>query len=363
MAAVDEGQGVIADLQTRPYRRVKRGYTYFEERDVLFAKITPSMQNGKSAIAKGLIDGFGFGSTEFHVLRPSSRVIPEWVYLFVRQRSFRDEAMQHFRGAVGQQRVPAEFLKSYSFPLPPLDEQRHIVARIEELFARIEEARGLRAAADQDAERLIPAALTDMFPYSVDRLSDLWPMGQLGDGDLRTVIPGQHILSSDYSNEEIGVPYLTGPADFGPKFPQISKWTRSPKAFCQPGDVLLTVKGAGVGKVNCAPHVKASIGRQIMALRPNPARLSMDFLFYFLASRFADFQAMGQSATVPGIRKDHVERFGIPLPSLPEQRHIVEYPDGVQAQAAELKRLQAESAAELERLSGAVLARAFRGEL
>jgi type I restriction enzyme S subunit len=65
MAAVDEERGVIAELQAKPYSDVKRGYTYFEERDVLFAKITPSMQNGKSAIAQGLIDGVGFGSTEF----------------------------------------------------------------------------------------------------------------------------------------------------------------------------------------------------------------------------------------------------------------------------------------------------------
>ncbi len=119
MAAVDEGRGVIADLQTRPHRKVKRGYTYFEERDVLFAKITPSMQNGKSAIGRGLTDGFGFGSTEFHVLRPSPRVIPEWVHLFVCQRSFRDEAM----GISGELSVSngsqRSFWRAILFPFPP----------------------------------------------------------------------------------------------------------------------------------------------------------------------------------------------------------------------------------------------------
>ena len=69
MAAVDEVTGLIADLQVKSYSEVRTGFTYFEENDVLFAKITPSMQNGKAAIARGLIDGFGFGSTEFHVFK------------------------------------------------------------------------------------------------------------------------------------------------------------------------------------------------------------------------------------------------------------------------------------------------------
>src|SRR5436190_22434472 len=70
MVAVDEGEGIIARPELRPYNKVAKGYTPFRENDVLFAKITPCMQNGKAAIARGLRNGRGFGSTEFHVLRP-----------------------------------------------------------------------------------------------------------------------------------------------------------------------------------------------------------------------------------------------------------------------------------------------------
>ncbi|HSH81768.1 MAG TPA: hypothetical protein VLA19_24855 [Herpetosiphonaceae bacterium] len=80
MENVDEVLGKIEDLQAKPFHEVRRGYTYFEEEDVLFAKITPSMQNGKSAIARNLIDGIGFGSTEFHVLRPQNNILPEWIH-------------------------------------------------------------------------------------------------------------------------------------------------------------------------------------------------------------------------------------------------------------------------------------------
>src|SRR5438045_3357772 len=87
MSAINEVTGSIASPETKTYREVRRGYTYFSEGDILFAKITPCMQNGKHAIARDLIDGIGFGSTEFHVIRPSKRVMSAWVHLYLRQPS------------------------------------------------------------------------------------------------------------------------------------------------------------------------------------------------------------------------------------------------------------------------------------
>ena len=182
---------------------------------------------------------------------------------------------------------------------------------------RVREAKRLREEAKKDADRLMQAALAEVFPLSVMQLERQWPIKSLAEDDLVSVIPGQHILSSDYSKTQVGVPYITGPADFGLKYPLISKWTLFPKVFCHPGDILLTVKGAGVGKVNCAPlKANASIGRQIMAIRPNQGKLITAFLYYFLRSRFEAFQEMGQSATVPGIRKDQLKQFPIPVPPL-----------------------------------------------
>lgn len=119
MADVDEKVGRIVGKQTRTYGEVKKGFTPFKEGDVLFAKITPCMQNGKAAIACGLIEGIGFGSTEFHVLRAGPVVTPEFLFAVVRLQSFRNQAISTFTGTVGQQRVPAEFLKQYRLPVPP----------------------------------------------------------------------------------------------------------------------------------------------------------------------------------------------------------------------------------------------------
>ena len=92
MAAVDEISGAIVDAESRPIEEVWKGYKRFADNDVIFAKITPCMENGKAAIAKSLVNGIGLGSTEFHVLRPSRVVLPQWVYHFVRQSAFRGDA-------------------------------------------------------------------------------------------------------------------------------------------------------------------------------------------------------------------------------------------------------------------------------
>ena len=141
MAAVDARKGTITQPMIRTLGEVRKGYTPFREGDVLFAKITPSMENGKAAIALQLRNGLGFGSTEFHVLRPRREaVLSEWIFYFVRQEKFRQEAKANFAGTAGQLRVPAKFLIAYPLPLAPLPEQRRIVAKIEELFSQLDAA-------------------------------------------------------------------------------------------------------------------------------------------------------------------------------------------------------------------------------
>ncbi len=159
MASVDEVEGRITQAQVRPFGDVKKGYTSFRDADVLFAKITPCMENGKSAIADELVSGYGFGSTEFHVLRAGPEVLPQWVFYFVRQQRFREEAKRNFTGTAGQQRVPTAFISSAFIPVPPIAEQRRIV----DLLSRAEGIVRLRREAEKKAAELIPALFLDMF--------------------------------------------------------------------------------------------------------------------------------------------------------------------------------------------------------
>jgi len=135
MTAVSDKTGQIEEPEEKEYAKVKKGYTFFLENDILFAKITPCMENGKSAIARQLKNGFGFGSTEFHVIRVSEHINEKYIHYLVRSQRFRIEAKKEMTGAVGQQRVPKEFLVNYPFLLPPKEEQDEIVSILDEMFA------------------------------------------------------------------------------------------------------------------------------------------------------------------------------------------------------------------------------------
>jgi type I restriction enzyme S subunit len=177
------------------------------------------------------------------------------------------------------------------------------------------------------------------------------------------VVAGQHILAEDHNSLGEGTPYLTGPADFGPIVAEIKHWTQSPKTLAQYGDILITVKGAGVGKINFAPNTEVAIGRQLMAIRPSEKYLLREFVYFFLLHRFKHFQSIATATTVPGFKKSDLETLEIPELSIHEQHQIVTHLETLQSKLNALKCHQAQTAAELDALLPAVLERAFRGEL
>jgi type I restriction enzyme, S subunit len=126
-------QKFFSHTQTKNFSEVVNSYTYFSENDVLLAKITPCFENGKLGIAKNLVNGIGFGSSEFLVLRPTSLIKPEWLYYFLSRESFRIEGAKQMSGAVGHKRISKEFIENYSIPIPPLPEQEQIVRQLDAL--------------------------------------------------------------------------------------------------------------------------------------------------------------------------------------------------------------------------------------
>ncbi len=163
MAAVDDKTGTIAKPETRSYAEVSKGYTWFIDGDVIFARITPCMENGKAALAEKLSNGVGFGSTEFHVLRPGEEVLGRWVHALVRHKGFRDDAASHFKGTAGQQRVPQRFLEQKVIPIPPLDEQEKIVDHLDNLQVKVDSLKHLQAETAAELDALLPSALDKAF--------------------------------------------------------------------------------------------------------------------------------------------------------------------------------------------------------
>ena len=138
MAAVGTEFGGIDVSSTRPLSEVSKGYTQFIAGDVLFAKITPCMENGKLAVVPELEHKVGFGSTEFHVLRPESSTSAKWIAHYISQQSFRKSAARNMSGSAGQLRVPAGWLADQEIPLPLPEIQEQVIAKIEELFSDLD---------------------------------------------------------------------------------------------------------------------------------------------------------------------------------------------------------------------------------
>ncbi len=153
MACVEELTGRMDTTQMRPVGEAKSGYTRFASGDVLFAKITPCMENGKIAVVPPLAFGVAFGSSEYHVLRPGERIDVDYLFYFLVQSAYRVEARRHMSGAVGQQRVPTDFLRETMIPLPPLSIQRKLVKQIADLVGEIEAGEQALAEASADLAR------------------------------------------------------------------------------------------------------------------------------------------------------------------------------------------------------------------
>ena len=162
--------------EIKEYREVKKGFTYFQNGDVLFAKITPCMENGKGAVARMLENGIGFGSTEFHILRPKDgNVLSKWIYYLLSWSNFRKEAENNMTGSAGQKRVPKSFLENYNVMLPPLEKQKNQI----DSLAKIDDVITLRKQQLSKLDELVKSRFIELFGDPITN-SKCLPTNNLG---------------------------------------------------------------------------------------------------------------------------------------------------------------------------------------
>jgi len=329
MEDLNSDRPAFVPSKQRELAAVLTGYTYFKDGDVLLAKITPCFENGKAGIARGLLNGIGFGSTEFFVLRGGENILPELLYYYVTRSEFRDEGAARMSGTAGQQRVTRDFLENYEIPLPQLEQQQQIVAEIGSYQKVVDGARQI---------------IMNYFQrFDLNGCWDSVPLGKVC-----MVISGQHIEKDDYNNDGRGLAYLTGPSDFGVIHPKISKWTEKPKVKANSGDVLVTVKGSGVGSVNLLDVNDVAISRQLMAVRA--IEIEPKFLYAFLASQQDHLRAQATGAAIPGIAREHLLTLEIPLPPVDKQREIIAKLDEETAQIESVRSLIPQFEAKIQRV-------------
>lgn len=163
MSVLSEIYGEMTRPQTKLLKEVRSGFTNFSKGDVVFAKITPCMENGKSAIIGKLVNNIGFGSTEFYVLRCSPRLYNRYLYHLLRDKHFRDEAKAVMAGAVGQQRVPKSFMEKYPLHLPLVPEQKEITRILDKVFTNELKVRDISKSVLDQIDTMKKAILSRAF--------------------------------------------------------------------------------------------------------------------------------------------------------------------------------------------------------
>ena len=362
MEAVDARSGCITDLQSREYSEVSNGYTYFEEGDVLFAKITPCMQNGKHSVAQHLLNGFGFGTTEFHVVRPHKEVASEWVHMFLRQPGVLFLAEQSFTGAVGQQRVPKEFLRTLPIPLPPLPEQKRIAAILNEQMAAVEKARAA-CEAQLEAAKILPAAyLRSVFESEEAKKWERIPLGnlcsieaQLVDPKIQQYCDMPHISSENIVGGECRLQNIRTALEDG---------MTSGKFLFRCGDVLYSKIRPYLRKA-AKVDFTGLCSADIYPLHVNTSKLDSEFLLWLLVSdgftSYADEES--RRARMPKLNKEQLFAYKAPLPNIHQQQQIAQDINKQVGACYNLKVKLEAQLVEISRLPSAILRKAFRGEL
>jgi len=411
MPAVDADIGAITNPQIKPYLEVRNGFTFFRDGDVIMAKITPCMENGKAAIIHGMKNGIGFGSTEFHVMRSRGEILPEFLYYYIRQESFRNEAESHFTGSVGQKRVPADFIKQSVIPLPPLAEQRRIVARIEALLSHINATRdrlsrvplimkkfrqGVLAAACsgrlteewrddnpnvesgiQLIERIAGRDSHSIVPYDDDpplplpEIPDTWEWSRcfpLCDPK-RDITYGVIKLGASIKG---GIPTLRSSDvrwlyidnnDVKTIDPSIaSQYSRT---FLKGGEIVITVRGT-LGGIAVVPQSMAgyNISREVAVL-PIRSDLDAKYFCYAIASIWSQnwLSEVTKGVAYTGFNIRDLKRLPLPLPPLAEQHEIIRRVGLLFERADAFDQEVVAAGLRCEQLTQAVLGKAFRGEL
>lgn len=355
------GEGAYERATIDGSQTAAKTLTLVKENDLIINKIW--VRHGSTAIATHIVDGCA-ASGEFPTFElDRSRVEPRWIHWMTKTQHFWSKCDGLSQGTSGKNRIKPELFLTIEIPLPPLAEQRRIVARIEELAVRIAEARGLRRQAVTESKLLMPSMTDRVLTQSGADETTVEAVA-------RSVTDGDHLPPP---RTETGIPFLFISDVVGGKVDlSTCKWVSpdyyrnlSPSRIAKRNDVLYTAVGSY--GVPCLVDIDEPFcfQRHIAIIKPDQQKILPAYLTRSLSSSRVFEQATAGATgsaqlTVP-LKTIRTLRF--PLPSLPEQRRIMAYLDGVQARMDEVKRLQAETAAELDALLPSVLDRAFRGAL
>lgn len=344
MEAVNE-RGRIDTSRSRSWAEVRQGYTSFIDGDVVVAKITPCFENGKGALIRGCVSGVGAGTTEFHVIRPSSRLAAGFLAYVIRSERFRSEGAAWMTGSAGQQRVPEEFVKQHELLDLSLAMQvgvaAHLDQRTDAIDALIEKRERLVERVAERRAAVIHQAVTK----GLNERAPLRESGVPWFGRIPThwdIYPLRRLVREfvDYRGRTPektaeGIPLVTagavrdGRIDHARAPEWVSREThlrllrRGRPAV---GDLVFTTE-APLGEVGLVGDTNIALAQRIILFKVNTARVLSEFLrLHFLSKSGRDeICSRGTGSTAEGIRADRLRMSLVPVPPVLEQAAICQH--------------------------------------
>ena len=332
MPSVSE-DGKIDTTDIRRYSDVKKGYTSFKENDVLFAKITPCMENGKGAIARGLRNGYGCGSSEFHVLRSNDKAMPEWIYCLTSWQRFREKAEKHMTGSAGQRRVPKQYLENYEIRLPGLKVQAQQVETLMHLRSIIDR----RITEVRSFDELIKARFVEMFGDLADPACK-WEKCKLVDvcvnsDDIKCGPFGTQLGKDEYTEEGVAVweiPQINSEFRTLPTHFVTEKKAEELDAYSIiPGDIAMSRKG-NVGRCAVFPSSfeNGIIHSDVLRIRLNEMKALPEFMMrqlHYSGDIQHQIELVSSGAIMAGINVTKLKQILIYLPPMNLQSEFVKF--------------------------------------
>ncbi len=345
----------------RKLGEVLKGYTYFENSDVLVAKITPCMENGKAAYVHNLSHGIAFGSTEFHVLRPNKGVEPRYIFHMVWTPYFRNEAARNMTGTAGQQRVPSNFFQRFEIPLPPLPEQK----RIADILDKADAIRRKRREVSASIGDYPLSLFMQMFGHPDPNPKD-WPMlpfAKVCDSRLGKMLDAKQQTGQHNRPYMRNLNVQWGRLDLSQVFEMDFDESDREEFRLKSGDVLICEGGAGVGQTAIWRDEipECYFQKSLHRVRPFADKATPEYIAFLMWTLMKGSSLLRSisSATIPHLTGEKLKDVRIPVPPLRLQQHFTK-----QCQQIAVTRTKAaEGVTGSCDLFNSLVQRAFRGEL
>ena len=289
------------------------------------------------------------------IVRTSEELLPVFLRYFQLSNAYLKDVNSKVTGTT-RSRISRKNLGLIEIPIPPLEEQKQIVAKLDQCFEAIDKAKANAAKNLENAKELFQSKLNDIFSQK----GEGWVEKKLGAACLITM--GQSPKGTSYNQEGEGVPLINGPVEFGKdSFDKTikSKFTTEPTKMCRQGDLILCVRGSTTGKINIAGF-DACIGRGVASIRFDQNQRWLD---YFIRSKRNEIYSLGTGSTFPNVSRTILSKLPFLIPPVEQQNRLVETMNKLLSSTNLLQVKYQQELNSLEELKKSILQKAFEGEL